>query len=136
MLRMSERALDDVMILDLHGAVRPWSADISLDDKVRSVLFRGYRKLLLNLGHMSSTDASAISALVGALLTAREAGGEIRLLNVTRRMKDLLVIVALYEYFTVFDSEQEALESFRSGSESCRAHDAMAVHPALASVAA
>jgi len=136
MLRMSERALDDVVILDLHGTVRPWSADITLDDKVRSVLFRGYRKLLLNLAHMSSADASAISALVGALLTAREAGGEIRLLNVTRRMKDLLVIVALYEYFTVFDSEQDALESFRSGPESCRAHDATAVHPALASVAA
>src|SRR5262245_10876999 len=100
MLRMSERALDDVVNLDLHGTVRPWSADITLDDKVRSVMFRGYRKLLLNLANVSSTDASAISALVGALLTAREAGGEIRLLNVTRRMKDLLVIVALYEYFT------------------------------------
>jgi anti-sigma B factor antagonist len=113
MLRMTERPVGDVMILDLHGTLSPGVAEVNLGDKVRSILYSGYRKLLLNLANMTSTDSSAVSALVGALLAAREVRAEIKLVNVMTRLKDVLIIAALHSYFTIFDSEDDALESFR-----------------------
>jgi anti-sigma B factor antagonist len=113
MLRMSERPVGDVMILDLHGTLSPGVAEVNLGDKVRSILYCGHQKLLLNLADMRSADSSAISALVGALIAARAVHAEIKLVNVTRRLKDVLIIVALHRYFATFDSEEEALASFR-----------------------
>jgi anti-sigma B factor antagonist len=114
MLRMTERPAGDVMILDLHGTMSPGVAEVNLGDKVRSILYCGYQKLLINLADMTSTDSSAVSALVGALLAARAVRADIKLVNVTTRLKDVLIIVALHSYFTIFDSEDEALESFRA----------------------
>jgi len=110
---MTERPVGDVMILDLHGTLSPGVAEVNLGDKVRSILYSGHRKLLLNLAAMTSTDSSAVSALVGALLAAQAVHAEIKLVNVMTRLKDVLIIVALHSYFTIFDSEEEALESFR-----------------------
>ena len=112
MLHMIERPIGDVMILDLHGRIASGPAEIDLGDKVRSVLLCGHRKLLLNLAEVTSSDASGVSALLGALLAARECKAEVRLVNVTRRLTDSLIVVALYRYFSAFDSEQEALVSF------------------------
>ena len=113
MLRMTERPVGDVMILDLHGTISPGPQEVNLGDKVRSILHCGYRKLVLNLANFTSSDASGVSALVGALLSARASHADMKLLHVTRRMTNLLIIVALHRYFAVFDSEQEALESFQ-----------------------
>jgi anti-sigma B factor antagonist len=113
MLRMTERPAGDVMILDLQGTITPGPAEVDLGDKVRSILYSGYRKLLLNLANVTSSDASGVSALLGTLICARNSQAEVKLLNVTRRMTDVLIIVALHRYFATFDSEQEALASFQ-----------------------
>ena len=113
MLRMTERPHGDVMILDLDGRISPGPKEVNLGDKVRSILCCGYRKLILNLAGVTSSDASGVSALLGALLAARDGQAELKLLHVTRRMTELLIIVALLRYFVVFDSEREALESFQ-----------------------
>ena len=121
MLRMKERPVGEVMILDVQGTVSPDSvAEAAFDDNVRSVLRRGYRKILLNLAAMTSSDASGISALLGALHLTREAGAELRLLHVTRRLEDILIIVALHRYFVAYGSEAEALESFRPVADCAR----------------
>lgn len=112
MLRMKERPSGDVMILDLCGTIAAGTSAIDMGDKVRNVLFRGYRKLLLNLEGATSSDPSGISAFLGALIDAREVGGDVRLVNVTRTMTDLTIIVALCRYFSVFESEDEAVNSF------------------------
>jgi anti-anti-sigma factor len=111
MLHMRERPTGDVMILDLQGRMASGAAETALGDKVRSVLLCGYRKLLLNLAEVTSSDASGVSAFVGALLAARECQAEVRLVNVTRRLTDSLIVVALYRYFSAFDTEKEALVS-------------------------
>jgi anti-anti-sigma factor len=112
MLRMNERPSGDVMILDLGGTIAAGTSAIEMGDKVRSILFRGYRKLLLNLEGATSSDPSGVSAFLGALIDAREVGADVRLVNVTRRMTDLTIIVALYRYFSAFESEDEAVASF------------------------
>lgn len=112
MLHMTERPVGDVMILDLGGRIASGPAEIDLGDKVRSILLCGYRKLLVNLAEVTSTDASGVSALLGALLAARESQAEMRLVNVTSRLTDSLIVTALYRYFAVDESEQKALVSF------------------------
>lgn len=115
MLRMTERQTGDVMILDLHGRIAAGTPEVELRDKVRSVLYRDYRKVLLNLEGATSSDASGVSAFLGALIDARAAGADLRLVHVTTRMEDLRIIVALYRYFTVFESEADAVASFSTG---------------------
>lgn len=77
--------------------------------------------ILLNRAAVTSTDASGVSAMLGALLAAREFKAQVRLVNVTRRLKDLLIIVALHRYFSAFDSEADALVSFRPQPEGASA---------------
>ena len=112
MLQMKERPSGDVMVLDVRGSIASGAPEVEVGDKVRSILFRGYRKVLLNLAGATSSDASGVSAFLGALIEARAVGADVRLLHVTRRMTDLRIIVALHRYFTVFESEGEALDSF------------------------
>jgi anti-anti-sigma factor len=112
MLRMRERTSGDVVIVEISGRIAAGAAETEIGHKVRSVLFRGYRKVLLNLGKAISSDASGVSAFLGALIDAHAVGAELRLVHVTRRMKDLCIIAALHRYFSVFDSEDEGVASF------------------------
>ena len=111
MLQMQERPSGDVMILDLRGNISAGVPEVEIGDKIRSILFRDYRKVLVNLAGAASSDASGVSAFLGALIAAREAGADLRLVHVTQRM-DLRIIVALCCYFDVFDSEAEGIGSF------------------------
>ena len=112
MLRIEHRRVGDVMILDVKGEIYAGSPGHDLGDTVRTLLRKGYRKVLLNLAEASAADASGISALVGAMLEMRDAGGELKLLHLTKRIKEVLILVALCGYFSTFDSEMEALASF------------------------
>jgi anti-anti-sigma factor len=118
MLTVSERSTGDVVILDLTGRVAAGAAALEVGDAVRRVLVRGYRKVLLNLDRTRSSDAAGISAFLGALLDAQALGADVRLFNVARRITSLCLIMALYRYFSVFDTEDDALDSFlaRRGS--------------------
>ena len=114
MLEVSERSTGDVMILDLAGRVAAGAAALEVGDAVRRLLVRGYRKVLLNLERTTSSDASGISAFLGALLDARAVGADVRLFNVARKTTSLWEIMALQRYFSVFDTEHDALDSFRA----------------------
>jgi len=114
MLRIEERPVGDVMILDMRGTIAAGDAERNLRDKVNRVILRGYRKALLNLADVSNWDISGISGLIEALLEMRDAGGELKLLHVTRQIKALPIVVALHGHFSVFDSERDALSSFGS----------------------
>jgi anti-sigma B factor antagonist len=76
------------------------------------LIFQGRKQLLLNLGGVSYVDSSGLGALVAASLTAKNNGGDIRLVNLTKRLHDLLVISKLVNVFETFDSEADAVRSF------------------------
>jgi len=116
MLRIDHRRVKDVTVLDVKGQIAPGDPELALAAAVRFAIRQGYRKLVLNLAEATSSDASGISALLDALLQMRAAGGELKLVQIERRFAQLLIVVALYTYFDVRESEREALASFGSAS--------------------
>jgi anti-sigma B factor antagonist len=111
-MRTQERLCGDVVVLDLHGALAPRSVDVDLWQTVRDLSRRGHHKLVLNLEDAKSSNPFGVSTLLGAMLTARQDGGEVKLLHLGKQVDDLPLLVALQNYFEVFESEQDALASF------------------------
>ena len=115
-MRTHERACGDVVVLDLLGALAPRAVDVGLWELIRDLSRRGHHKVVLNLAKATGTHPFGLSTLLGAMLAARQAGGNIKLLHATGSVDDLQFLVALYDYFEVFEDEREAVRSFRGGS--------------------
>jgi anti-sigma B factor antagonist len=111
-MKVQVREVGPVVVLDLAGAFALGGDIGTLKDKVNSLVFEGRRHLLLNLREVSSIDSSGLSELVGAHGTVTGAGGEIKLVNVASRHRDLLALTRLVTVFETFDTEAEALDSF------------------------
>jgi anti-sigma B factor antagonist len=79
---------------------------------MRSLVQQGHRKVLLNLGDVSYVDSAGLGEIVQAYATVNKNGGTLKLLNVTKRLKDLLSITKLLTVFDTFDNEAEAVRSF------------------------
>ena len=111
-MTIQERSVGSVTVLDCDGKLVLGDGDALLKDKIHSLVFQGRKQILLNLGGVSYVDSSGLGALVASSLTAKNNGGQIRLINLTKRLHDLLVISKLVNVFETFDSEDEALRSF------------------------
>lgn len=112
-MKISQRSVQGVCVLDLDGPVTlgPDGSE-RLGDKVRSVVQAGERKVLLNLGGVAYVDSAGLGAMVNAFTTVKNQGGALKLVGVTKKLQDLLVITKLSTVFESFDSESQALESF------------------------
>jgi anti-sigma B factor antagonist len=111
-MTIQERVVGSVVILDLDGKLVLGDGDALLKDKVHSLVFQGRKQLLVNLGKVSYVDSSGLGALVAASITAKSNGGQMKLLNLTKRIQDLLAISKLLTVFDCYDTEAEALKSF------------------------
>jgi anti-anti-sigma factor len=109
MLRITEQRCADVVVLTLRGTLSPDTA-IEFSGSLANVLCRGYRKVLVNLEGTPNTGTAGVGAFLEALLAARARGAELRLVNVARQVSDVVVAAAFY--FSVFDTEEDALDSF------------------------
>ena len=107
---MQERLIGSVVVLDISG--KSVLGVGLLKDKIHSLVFQGRREILLNLGAVSYVDSSGLGELVAAFTTVARAGGQIKLLNLTKRVHDLLAITKLVTVFETFDQEAAAVESF------------------------
>ncbi len=112
-LRVSTRQVDGVNIVDCNGRITLGEGSVVLRDTVKDLLSKGQKKILLNLGEVNYIDSSGIGELVSAYTTARNQGGELKLLNLTKKVHDLLQITKLYTVFDVKDDEAAAVKSFR-----------------------
>jgi anti-sigma B factor antagonist len=112
-LDVKERQAGDVTILDLSGAVRIGEGSIALRDAIRGLADQGKKKMLLNLGSVNYIDSSGIGELIANYTTVRRQGGQLKLLNLTDRIQNLLVITKLLTVFDVYENEAEALKSFQ-----------------------
>ena len=106
------RQVDGVTIVDLSGRITLGEGSVTLKDTVHDLLSKGLKRILLNLGEVNYIDSSGIGALVSALTAAKNQGGELRLLNVTKRVHDLLQITKLHTLFDVKNDEAAAVLSF------------------------
>jgi anti-sigma B factor antagonist len=101
-----------VVILDIDGKILLGEGDVQLREAIRRLLQSGARKILLNLANVPYMDSAGLGELVRAYTTVRREGGELKLLNLTARIQDLLTITKLISVFESFDSEEAALKSF------------------------
>ena len=112
-MQISERTIGDVVIVDVSGKVTLGDGgDVLLRDKMRSLIQQGTKKVLLNLGDVSYVDSAGLGEIVQSYATMAKSGGKLKLLNVTKRIKDLLSITKLLTVFECHDNEAEALKSF------------------------
>ena len=112
-LNIKDRQVNDVTILDLSGKITIGEGSVQLREAVRRQLDEGRKKILLNLGDVSYVDSSGIGELVSSYTTTNHNGGQLKLLNQTKKINDLLTITKLLTVFDVYESEPEALNSFR-----------------------
>lgn len=101
-----------MVILDIDGKILLGEGDVQLREAIRRLLQSGARKILLNLANVPYMDSAGLGELVRAYTTVRREGGELKLLNLTARIQDLLTITKLISVFESFDSEEAALKSF------------------------
>ncbi|MFL6216677.1 MAG: STAS domain-containing protein [Blastocatellia bacterium] len=111
-LTINSRQAGDVTVLDLSGKITIGEGSVQLREAVRGLLESGNKKVLLNLGDVSYVDSSGIGELVSSYTTTSNTGGQLKLLNLTKKIQDLLMITKLLTVFQVYDNEQEAVASF------------------------
>src|SRR3982750_2037979 len=111
-LTINERNAGNVTILDLSGRITIGEGSVQLRDAVRRLLEQGHKNLLIDLGKVDYVDSSGIGELVSCYTTTKNQGGHLKLLSLTKKIKDLLSITKLLTVFETFDDEQEALNSY------------------------
>ena len=112
-MQIDERMNGEVTVIKETGDITlNQGGDVMLKDKVQSLLQQGRTKLVLDLGNVSYVDSAGLGQLVQIHSTAKTNGGSLRLVNVTKRLKDLLVVTKLVTIFDSYDSEAEAVASF------------------------
>ena len=111
-MKTSTRQVDGVTIVDCSGRITLGEGSVTLRDTVRELLGKTNKKILLNLGDVNYIDSSGIGELVSAYTTVKNQGGELKLLNLTKKVHDLLQITKLYTVFDIKDDEASAIGSF------------------------
>ena len=110
---IAERTVNDVTILDLKGKMTLGEGDELLKDKINSLLAAGRKKLLLNLEGVPYIDSAGLGEVVRTYTTVSRQGGSLKLLNLTKRIEDLLSITKLLTVFETYDTESEAVQSYK-----------------------
>ena len=111
-MKVSTRQVDGITILDLSGRITLGEGSVQLRDAVRDLLAKGSKYILVNLADVNYIDSSGIGELVSAYTTVRNQGGELKLLNLTKKVHDLLQITKLYTVFDVKVDEASAFASY------------------------
>jgi anti-sigma B factor antagonist len=110
--KLNTRQVGDVTVIDISGRITLGEGSSVIRDEMHVLTGKGNKKVLLNLGDVTYIDSSGIGELVSGYTTMTNAGGTLKLLNLTKRVKDLLQITKLYTVFDVYEDEAHAVRSF------------------------
>lgn len=113
-MKVSVRQFEDISIVDLSGQIKMGEGSSTVRDMVKDLLAKGNKKILLNLGEVTYIDSSGIGEMVAAFTSTRNQGGEMKLLKLTHKVRDLLTITKLITVFDVQDEEATAIAAFKS----------------------
>ena len=111
-MEIQERTLQDVVVLDLTGKLTIGEGDELLKERISNLIQQGRRKLLLNLEGVPYVDSAGLGEIVRTYTTVSRQGGKLKLVNLTKRITDLLAITKLLTVFETYESEDEAVKSF------------------------
>jgi anti-sigma B factor antagonist len=112
-MQIEERVVGDVTILDLKGKITLGEGDEALKDKINSLVLQNKKRILLNLADVPYIDSAGLGEVVRTYTTVSRQGGQLKLVNLTKRITDLLSITKLLTVFETFESEAEALKTFK-----------------------
>ena len=112
-LNINERQAGDVTVLDMSGKITIGEGSVTLRTAIRRLLEEGKKRILLNLASVSYIDSSGIGELVSSYTAINKENGQLKLLNLTQKLQDLLTITKLLTVFDVYESEADALNSFK-----------------------
>lgn len=116
-MKTNIRQVNGVAIVDMSGRITLGEGGVILRDTIHDLLGKGEKYILLNLGDVSYIDSSGIGELIAAFTSVRRQGGELKLLNLTKKVHDLLQITKLYTVFDIRDDEATAVQAFRKSDE-------------------
>ena len=116
-MQIEERAVGDVKIMDVKGRITLGDGDELLKDKVNSLVNQGHKKIILNLADVPYIDSAGLGEIVRTYTTVSRQGGSLKLLNLTKRITDLLAITKLLTVFETFESESDAVKSFSASAK-------------------
>jgi anti-sigma B factor antagonist len=111
-MQVTERRVGDIVIVAVNGEITLNKGDVILTDKIQSLIQQGHLKLLVDFGQVPYVDSAGLGRLVQAYATTKNAGGSLKLLHLTKRIKDLLAITKLVTVFDSYDDEAAAIASF------------------------
>ena len=111
-LTMNKRRVGAVTIIDMAGPIQIGEGVSALRETLRELVANDQKQLLLNLGNVSYIDSAGLGELVGGFTGVGRNGGELKLLNLTKRVKDLLQITKLVTVFEAYDDQEQAIQSF------------------------
>ena len=112
-VKLSSRQVGDVTVVDAGGRITLGEGASAFRDIIRELASKGNKKLLINLSDVSYIDSSGIGEMVSGFTTVTNNGGQLKLVGLSKRVKDLLQITKLYTVFEVFDDEADAVRSFK-----------------------
>jgi len=115
-LNFDVRQVSNVAIVDLSGRLTLGEAAGMLRDTIKELIADGRKNILLNLGNVSYIDSSGLGELVGAFATVANRGGRLKLLNLQKRVHELMQVTKLLTIFDVFEDEAEAVRSFANAA--------------------
>src|SRR6516162_684947 len=116
-MQIEQRTVSEVVVLDVKGKITLGEGDELLKDKVNSLLNQGYKKIVLNLAEGPYIDSAGLGEIVRTYTTVSRQGGSLKLLNLTKRITDLLSITKLLTVFETFESENDAIRSFSASAK-------------------
>ena len=111
-VKLNTRQVGDVSVVDVAGRITLGEGSSALRDALRDMVGKNHKKILLNLGEVSYIDSSGIGELVSGFTSVTNSGGQLKLLGLTKRVKDLLQITKLYTVFDIHSQEAQAVGSF------------------------
>lgn len=107
------RQVGNVTVLDMDGNIRIGDSTVALKEAIRGLLAEGRNQILLNLARVAYIDSLGLGELISIHITLKKNGGQIKLLHLTQRLRELMTITKLLTVFDVYEDEAEALDSFR-----------------------
>ncbi len=107
------RTVGDIRVVDWSGKITLGEETMAVRNTVRDIVKSGGKKLILNLAEVNYIDSSGVGELVSTYTTVTNAGGQLKLLNLTKKIRELLTITKLLTVFEVYDNEEAALRSFK-----------------------
>ncbi len=111
--RATARESGSATVIDISGRITLGEGSATLREMIRDHLDKGHKRIILNLGDVNYIDSSGIGEMVSGYTTVKNLGGELKLLNLTKKVHDLLQITKLYTVFDVYTDERAAVGSFR-----------------------